>query len=296
MKPSKVFFSEFKLESEFFWNSQTQSKTRDGVLLKVQFENLIGYSCYNPWPELGDETLQEGLKKQSTNLFQQALYWANVDAKARAENQCLRNFIKPLKNHQLIQDLRGKAKSDFTVYKIKMGRDLKTEGEFLEKHFSGQKLRLDFNGKMSFQEFSQWWNQLSAKIKNQVDFLEDPFDPSMASSPLGLDNPLWAWDFHQVENPHTVIVKPTRDLCSKGQRQIFTHSFDHPIGVVISHYAASQVPGSEQETHGLFYQNIHCNDGSEKEFQYEKNQMLIPRTGTGFGFDELLKEFVWKAL
>ena len=111
---------------------------------------------------------------------------------------------------------------------------------------------------------------------------------------------MWAWDFYQakVSAAYTVVVKPTRSLKIQEQAQcrIFTHSFDHPIGVVASHYAASQNESASQEVHGLFYSGVRCSDNSEKEFTYEQNKMLIAKTGTGFGFDDLLKGLAWKRL
>ena len=301
----EIFFSEFKLESEMFWNNQTSSKFRDGVLLKFQFDkNLVGYSCYNPWPELGDETWQIGLqqfkKGQNNSLLAQACYWADVDARARAEKICLRETIKPLKNHFLVQELKKDLvlPKDFSFLKVKMGRHLGKETELL-KDFTNYCLRLDFNGKLSFQEFNAWWSSLPHSIKEVVDFIEDPFDPSTASE-KDLNNSLWAWDFHKdkISNPQTIVVKPTRSLKSYSNkpRRIFTHSFDHPLGVVISHYAASQELRSEQEIHGLLYRGVKSSDHSEKDFTYEQNKMMINKTGTGFGFDDLLEACDWTKL
>lgn len=312
MKLAKIFYSAFQLNSDAFWNNQSQTKTRDGVLLKVQFnENLFGYSCYNPWPELGDETWSEGLAKlnngSSTKLIEQAFYWAEVDAKARAEKICLREMIKPLKNHYLVRtqsiELDPKAHSAFKVLKIKMGRDLTSEESFLQnivKELPDKKLRLDFNGNLSFKEFYGWWSKISETIKSKIDFVEDPFNPETVNNEADLDNKLWAWDFFkdQVTNAQTVVIKPTRSLLStkENQRRVFTHSFDHPLGLVISHYAASQSANAEIETHGLFYQGVQCSDDSQKEFSYDDNVMLIANTGTGFGFDQLLKSLDWKSL
>lgn len=323
MNVAEIFFSEFTLTSEHFWNSQSQCKLRKGVLLKIQFDrNLVGYSCYNPWPELGDETYQEGLallkKGEMTHLLTQSFYWADVDAKARIENISLRDSIQPLKNHFLVQDIEQFIKDKnqeilkrFSVFKIKMGRDLKKEAsllsailnniaEFQARKVSDIKLRLDFNGKMSFEEFNLWYKSLPIEIKSQIDFIEDAFDPRTCVDLNELKNPLYAWDFYhsKIVDPKTVIVKPTRFLpkITQDQRRVFTHSFDHPIGIVISHFAASQSAEAYQEIHGLNFENVQCSDGSHQDFSFDQNKMIIKKSGSGFGFDELFKDTKWQAL
>lgn len=296
---AEVFFSEYQLKSNFFWNSRTGSNVRLGILFKIQFDkDLIGYSCYNPWPELGDETLEEGLVQlqngSATSLINQSFYWADVDAKARAEKINLREAIKPLRSHFLITDIEN-AKFDpqFSVFKIKMGRDLKNETELLQSYLSDKrKFRLDFNGSMNFPDFNDWWSDLPKEVKTQVDFVEDPFNPETVEDEKELSNPLWAWDFYhsQVPQASTVVVKPTRSLKTQMQtqehkrRRVFTHSFDHPIGRIACLYAASQTVDAEKEIHGLNYSGVECSDQSHKD---------LTKLGTGFGFDELLKATKW---
>lgn len=296
MKSSaEIFFSEYTLKSNSFWNSRTQSNTRLGVLIKIQFDkNLVGYSSYSPWPELGDETLEEGLvslqNASPTALMNQAFYWADVDAKARAEKINLRESIKPLKSHWLINNIeQAKFDPQFSIFKIKMGRDLESEAEFLQKNLAvSRKFRLDFNGSMNFSDFNYWWSALPQEIKSAVDFVEDPFNPETVDEENELSNPLWAWDFYQAKVPQasTVVVKPTRSLKTQEnvKRRVFTHSFDHPIGRVACLYAASQASGAEKEIHGLNYSGVECSDQSHKD---------LTKLGTGFGFDELLKGTKW---
>lgn len=300
MKPSaaEIFFSEYELRSNFFWNSRTQSNSRLGVLIKIQFsKDIVGYSSYSPWPELGDETLEEGLIQfqngSPTSLMNQAFYWADVDAKARAEKINLRAAIKPLKSHFLINDIHhAKFDPQFSTFKIKMGRDLAVETEFLQSNLvENRKFRLDFNGSMNFSDFIEWFSTLPQEIKDVVDFVEDPFNPETVEDEKELSNPLWAWDFYQNKVPgaSTVIVKPTRSLktLSNVKRRVFTHSFDHPIGRIACLYSASQAAYAEKEIHGLNYSGVECSDQSHKD---------LSKQGTGFGFDELLKKTKWTKL
>ena len=299
MKSSaEIFFSEYELRSNFFWNSRTQSNARSGVLIKIQFDkNLVGYSSYSPWPELGDETLEEGLvyfkNGSPTSLMNQAFYWADVDAKARAEKINLRSSIKALKSHCLMNDIdRAQFDPQFSIFKIKMGRNLERETEFLKANLlEGRKFRLDFNGSMSFEDFHGWWDSLPKEIKTATDFVEDPFSPETVEDEKELSNPLWAWDFYlgKVPQASTAIVKPTRSLRTQEnvKRRVFTHSFDHPIGRVACLYAASQAADAEKEIHGLNYSGVECSDGSHKD---------LTKSGTGFGFDELLKATKWNRL
>ena len=261
---------------------------------------LIGYSDFLPWPLYGEKNLRLQLEEIQKGIFSQRFLIARrqafLDAKARLEKRSLFFSLKVPASHFLIENLLEfqfpKNLYSFNIIKVKLQNFKRAEQLKILKELNlmlkNVKWRLDLNQSL----WRKWESSLSF-LKEKIDFIEDPQDPS--------DSALFAEDWSLRSSARIKIVKPSRDSLSclarrqaRWKRIVFTHSFDHPLGQVASTFWA-----------GLFYKSYPCffETGAFLNFQLEaiegyeiesKGANFISPKAFGFGFSKALKNENWQ--
>lgn len=292
---------------------ENKIKARQGALIKTEWAiGQVGYSDLHPWPEFGEPPLEHHLESlRSLNfspLVDRSMEFNYQDREFRiVKRNAFLGLIIP-RSHRLVFDfdmledehLQKWFKDGFTHVKVKMGRDLLSETQkFINlAHSTPMLWRVDFNGRVSESEFTQWWDELDPSIKPRIDFVEDP----LKSGELKSDGP-WANDWMAQERARIRIVKPAREHVvpvdlNLYERVVFTHSLDHIFGQACSAWAAAKYYmrfPKRLETCGLANSDFFAPDAFTQEWNCEGPRMK-PTPGTGFGFDKLLASLQWDRL
>lgn len=296
----KIRYSPYELKGTRF--------QRQGALLQVEFDHgLVGYADCHPWEELGDLSLKQQIKMllngQTTSLTYQSLYFAAIDAEARSQKKNLLEDLEIPLNHYLLPNAQDFTSVDkafaegFSFFKVKANDDdfLSVKGllRYLKKHQG--KLRIDFNNKLSFEQFQRWIPTLD-EYSSILDFVEDPFvyegsqwKTIKKNHQIGL-----AADFNPYYKnaAHVYILKPAVQTHHvKCDRIVVTSYLDHPLGQCCAAYIAGKLSLSEHcglLSHRIYESNPYSQCLSQKGPQF------TPTLGTGFGFDDLLKGQTWK--
>lgn len=282
-----------------------QASSREGALLRFEFaDGLVGYADCHPWQSFGDEPLNKQLtllqNNQLTLLTQRSLYFARLDAEARHQNVNLFRHLKIPQSHFLILDLKNchlesPLKQGYTCFKVKLGKDLNYEIEKLKDAFlEVNRVRLDFNMALNQIEFERFLEKISSHL-DKVDFIEDPFPfqhdswkQLQASYPINLASDLNCMEaLGHHESARVLIIKPaiqTVPVVSEKQRIVITSYLDHPFGQLCAAYCAAQTQG---EICGL-QSHLVYEPTSFSERLGNQGPFMLPPSGTGFGFDDLL--------
>lgn len=290
---------------------ETKLKPRQGALVKVQWTlGQEGYSDLHPWPEFGELPIEDHIHSLAelkfTPLVENSMEFNYRDGEYRSlKRNAFLGLILP-RSHRLVFDLEALeqsqlhdwSKQGFTHIKVKMGRNLKAETEALVHMAYSTSLlwRVDFNGRISEEEFLKWWKGLDASVKTRIDFVEDP----LGKGDLKISGP-WANDWKKQSRALIRIVKPARETdneFSQYTRVVFTHSLDHPIGQACSAWAASRYymrHPRKAEVCGLAATDFFIHDDFSKHWNCEGPRMT-PSEGMGFGFDELLHSLNWEKI
>ena len=303
---------------------------RSGSLLKMDFEDgTIGYADCHPWTELGDDPVQEQLRKlqggETTRVTERCLYFGRIDAMARANNKSVFENLQIPKSNWIIthpdmtseEEIKKAVREKFTYFKLKVGNDLDKELLFLQK-LAGWlspidfKLRLDFNLKLSESQFINFLKKLEP-LHEKIDYIEDPFtfDPARWAAIQKKHTIRLACDFRShlaLDHPEAaaiLVIKPAiqdeaifLESLRGNQHLGITSCLDHPLGQVSAAYVAALCYEKAPQRVGV------C--GLTSHYLYEPNAFsklltvtdtrLNAPPGTGFGFDSLLKDLPWKGL
>lgn len=313
----KIRHSFYELISKRPIQSKKTYTSRRGALLQVEFEDgSMGYADCHPWEEFGDLPLQTQLdllkNGRCTRLTARSIFFAKADAKARANRQNLLDSRKIPMSHYLIssldksclEEIKDAWNNGFTHFKIKMGRDLIFEEELIKeivRSWPQIKLRLDFNSKLTREQFILFLDRLPPTYFKAIDFIEDPFPFNYASwrhiqdtYPVKL-----AADEHYKEayaHPEAagvLIMKPavqTLKPIDTLQKLIMTSYLDHPLGQVSAAYMASFAC---EDPCGLLSHHVYqANPFAEMMSPQGLNQgpYLKAVSGYGWGFDDLLRK------
>jgi O-succinylbenzoate synthase len=326
----KIWQSNYQLYPKGSLNQRGLSKFRRGALLRVEFEpGLVGYSDLCPYSAFGDQPFENEIKNLAREILsplaKRSLYFARLDAEARAEKRSLYGADR-IANHYLIGDLlefdlgripllQGQR---YECFKIKIGSDLIMETEmlraFCEKISSGSKVRLDFNGRLGPERFSSWIDKNKEWLAQHLDYIEDPFlyEPSewaKASESSGVD---LAVDFPgknydpQARGAQIIVIKPAiqdenkviSDLGESGHRIVFTHYLDFPVGQMFAYVMAQRTLSSGERrviTCGLQHQDFYEGFSFQEEIKMD-GPFIVPPQGYGIGFDQALESQEWRAL
>jgi O-succinylbenzoate synthase len=317
-----IDYSYYTLESKNEESSSTIAPQHKGALLKIKFEDdLIGYADCHPWPEMGDKPVEDQLaelrQRRTTALMRCSLRFARLDAEARNRSQCLLDHKAVPSSHFLITDLLAWTpqaveqliQQGYTHVKIKLGKHLGQEIAHLLQLFcaSPLKLRLDFNEKLSADEFRAFLRAIE-KIKSSIEFIEDPtvFQPLQWKEfqenyeiALACDRQAAA-ALHWPESAQFLIVKPaieSIDVFEKALREkvIITSYLDHPLGQLAAAYIAAQTDPQRLKVHGLLSHYTYLPNIFSQGLAQQGPHFITP-SGVGFGYDEQLSQVDWKAL
>lgn len=268
-----------------------------GILLRFSFTlSEVGYADLHPWVEYGDEPLETQLEKllaaEITPLLNKCLWFAGHDAKARKRSRSLLTGLDLPTTHRLWTS--GPMDQDAKVLKLKLAI-----GDSIPRLPPAVRLRLDFNGKPSYREFSNWWSELSPSLQSQVEVIEDPYSTGEADS-----NPRFYSDW--VENPSWPgkVFKPARDFslplyrAHRYQHVLFTHALNHPVGQAAAIWEAARFykrypklkqAGGFAKLESPVFQSFNA-------VWSRQGDRLTPPPGFGFGFDEQLRDLSWERL
>lgn len=302
---------------------------RGGALIRAEFDDrATGFADLHPWTEFGHAALSahiESLRAGApTALAAIALENARADAGARRAGASLFDGLPAARSHALFTDwtsaprdaFRRCAEAGHTAAKLKVGRDPVREPDALNA-LAGLPLRwrLDFNAALGgADEAGEFLARLDPCIRANIEFLEDPcpYDPrewgqlaEREKIPLALD-----WQIPPTPPPwpgaRILVIKPAYQnalplalsAARAGMEIVVTHSMDHPLGRAAALWTAmrlNQRHGDLVRDGGLQGEGLYRADEFRGQFA-EAGPDIVPPSGAGFGFDEVLLALPWRRL
>lgn len=303
---------------------------RKGALLKIEWnENKIGYADLHPWPEFGDMELEEHLvqlrQMKLTHLVEQAIWLASVDAKGRQEKKNIYDIQPLLKNNGILMRVNPwtvelfdpLAKAGFSNVKVKVGLELEEEIEIMNRMALTHdlKIRMDFNGRLTWNSFEKYIIGLSPQAKRQIEYFEDPFPYDAAlwkearkTIPLAID-----WELKKIpisqEQPveaDVLVVKPTHEdvnarveQCQKWNKKMtITSHMGHPLGVMqcacVAQDLAKRFPNMMLDPGCMSFDVFETTEFSP--VLNLQGPYIRKVGGWGIGFDFVLKSQKWNLL
>ena len=313
----ELWFWKYELTARQPVNATTMRRKYQGVLLRID----DGFACLHPWPELGDPTLGKCLADlrgaRRWPIVRRALRCAQEDANARFIGDELLDEIDVPDSHATLpwhddRIVESAVEKGFAQLKMKVGRDLKRESDFLtgiSERFPQLRWRLDFNEVTTAGEARDFLLGLPGALRARLDFVEDPCPYSdEVWTQLGRETgTILAVDREaapQCAAAGVMVVKPAVDepwllaeaAAGRGQQVVVTSYMEHPLGQCFAAWEAAklnvQFPGlvgiCGLQTHQLF---TPC-DFSERLGRWSPH--FKSPGGTGLGFDERLERLPWK--
>lgn len=326
----KISYSPYILKPFQHLNAIANLGDRQGTLLKIEWpDGVVGYADLHPWPELGDQSWEDQLTElrqgKITPMVEQSIWMARKDGQFRKSGKSAFDAIPTIKNNYIVADataepewLADRLKAEgFETVKIKVGRDLKKEAEYISllgKDGAFQ-LRLDFNGIGTWQTYERFMASVNKVALQRVQYVEDPFPYDAQAwteakkfAPIAIDNQISKVDFKKLQGKpfDVVILKPAKmDVGRIVQSCVFhdlkitvTSYMDHPLGVAHALVIASEL----KKTHPQRLLDAGCM--TLKLFQMDAyaaemvtSGPFIKRAGgNGVGFDSLLAKEPWAQL
>lgn len=316
-----IWIWQYRLHSNGALNAVSGRASFDGILIRTG----EGFGCIQPWTELGDPPLHKCIEDlagpRRWPIVRRALRCAEFDAAAREADDSLFDEMEiPISHATLAKvdaaEIDRAIAAGFTIIKLKAGRDLAAEGEFLDAMAAAHpslRWRLDFNESLDAGKAAGFLLGRPAETRSRIDFVEDPCPYGNATWTdlrrktgvrLAVDReaaPLCA-------AAQTLVIKPALDepwllaeaAANRGQRVVVTSYMDHPLGQCFAAWEAARL-GLEIEfrgaldicglqTHHLFAKNAFS------EMLGDWSPVFQPPGGTGLGFNDLLDELPWKRL
>ena len=319
---NKISIHQYTLVSKGSLNAKSDRSEHRGALIRLDHEGVFGFGCIHPWPELGDEGLDESLamlaEGKHTVLSSRALQCAKADAAARGDGVSLfAGLVVPRSHATLMMDeasFQAAVDAGFSTVKVKVGRDLALEAQFIlqqAKRFPELMWRLDFNGSLNAEAVESLLAALGEEVCDKIDFLEDAFLPGITPwvDALGPYDVPMAVD-REVEDAcggyGVAVIKPAVNvpwpllerLDLEGKRAVITSYMDHPLGQSFAAWEAARALQSFPnvvDTCGLITHGLFVPDDFTLALG-EPSPYFSPASGTGLGFDELLQSLPWKPL
>ncbi len=245
----KIFYHRFSLRPLKKLNHLAGLSDRDGVFLRSESTDGIGYSEYFPHPELGDLNVEEFLdtfKDQMHETQMKALYfldpqWSQVKTG------------KIFYNHQLYRE--GERLECTTIkYKIKNDQDF-----FFQHCPEGIKnIRLDANGLFNANTWRDFELRIPKELYHLIEYIEDP---------LSLIN--WedvslpkAQDFIKGSPCQVKIYKPYREFYPEETKKvIFSGNMGHGLSNYQGYLELLQ-KGNLEDYHGIITPNLYENSAN----------------------------------
>jgi O-succinylbenzoate synthase len=315
-----LWYWHYRLKSRRGLNARSSRRDIEGVLLK---DAEGGHACLQPWPELGDPSLQKCLDDlagpRRWPLVRRALRCLEMDGAARSLQDPLFEDLEIPASHATLagcdeDEVFRAVQAGFTTAKLKCGTSPSSELAFLERMSTthpGLRWRLDFNETGDPDDLIARFAGMPAAITRRIDFLEDPCPFSETKwrelflktrVPLAVDREAAP----HLAGAQVMVVKPAVDepwllaeaAQGNGQQVVVTSYMDHPLGQVFAAWEAGrlalQFPGlvglCGLQTHHLFEPDAF----TEALGPWTPDFHAPP--GTGLGFDELLGKLPWKRL
>jgi O-succinylbenzoate synthase len=281
-------------------NARSARRILEGFLIRVDG----GYGGVQPWPELGDASLEEQWQALraggSTPLLERAHYCAAVDGAARREGRSLFEGMAVPRSHATVTgpaDFVALRAEGFERVKLKGARDWQPVLRQMEEAVAaGLRLSIDFNGVLDEAVFGAFAKAASA-LRAWVDFVEDPvpYDPVVwvrlrqaTGWCLALDRaPSGKGGGYDLR-----VLKPALDgMATRPGPVVITSYMDHPLGQAFAAWEAARyagvVAGAGLLTHRLFEADAFQHNLSARGPEW------IGPGGTGLGFDDLLAALPW---
>jgi O-succinylbenzoate synthase len=291
-------------------NRLSQRVKFEGALIKVDG----GFGCIHPWPELGDDPLDQQLlalaNGSRTLLTARTLRCCRLDSQARAAKKSLFDGLTIPRSHYSLPPGSLSVPPGFSRVKFKASSSAEAV-ERIQGLPSHLRVRVDFNQGLSPAELTEFWIALG-ESRDRIEFIEDPVR-LVDSIWNQVITPLWsviAID-RNIGNvgggPAFRIVKPAVDDLAEqeplaemfDQRLVFTSYMDHPVGQLFAAFEAasslkrnpSRVVECGLVTHHLFDEA----DAFVSALGPPVPELEIP-SGYGLGFDDLLNNLPWTLL
>lgn len=306
-------------------NARATKASRVGALLRVG----DGFADLHPWPELGDVPLDEQLtllaSGTTTPSTEASLHLAKADGEARAAKRSLFQGLSIPKSHHLQLttaseiDIRELARQGFERVKVKAGKDLDSErawitevlSEIDETHVT-VKIRIDFNASVTLSQLEHFLSFIPMSLRRHIDFVEDPlpYDPDTWQELRDAHGVRLAADFEKPSDGFrgidTLVIKPARENVAAQLamaevhrlRVVVTSSLDHPVGQMGAAFVAARIQRDHPallDDCGLLSHQIYQPNAFSDRIGSEGSR-LIPPSGNGIGFDDLLAALPWERL
>lgn len=292
-------------------NALTERREVHGALIRAG----QGFGCINPWPELGDESLSQELRRLKEGLpgklGRRALQCAALDGDARRHRVSLYAGLEMPVCHGHLSGDNWDDVADFSVVKVKVdgSRMLKLREVLNQASQRFQRVRLDFNGTGNARLLISWWKSLRTQDREAVDYIEDPcpFDlhdwseMEQEGLPLALDrsskNGKFGYDVAvlkpSVEDIDLILSKERGD-----RRLVVTSYMDHALGQMYAAFECARMRQFDPRAdmfHGLATHTLFEGDPFFDQLSLSDGR-LSAIEGTGLGFDDLLEGLPWKEL
>lgn len=314
-----VYIWRYRLKPRGPMNALANKRPVEGVLIRIN----DGYACIQPWPELGDPTLEKCLTDlagpRRWPVVRRAVRCAEYDAVARRFDHSLFEEMEVPQSHATLAaadaaQFAAALEAGFGSIKLKGGRDLAREARFLDDmtaEFPQVKWRVDFNETLEPATAARFLLERPPAVRAAIDFIEDPCPYADAA---------WRRLFRETRvnlavdreaaplsvAAQVMVVKPAMDepfllgeaALRNQQRVVFTSYMDHPVGQTFAAWEAArmelQLPGLTGlcglQTHHLFEPDVFT------EALGPWSPVFHVPEGLGLGFDELLESLPWKRL
>lgn len=310
MNNEPIHFHRYTLRSRAPLNAKSARTEFEGALIRAGG----GFGCVHPWPELGDEPLDQQLlalaEGKTTALTARSLRCCQFDSMARQRGQSLFEGLEIPPSHYSMPADDSSIPPDFSTVKIKGGGVDETVAR-IQNLPGNLSVRVDFNESLSIAEFIEFWESLGPD-QDRIEFIEDPakFDDSIWAV---LDEALrcrLAVD-RAVETvgagPGFRVVKPAIDDPARqeslaglfNQQLVFTSYMDHPIGQVYAAFEAANSFKRNPESLadcGLVTQHLFDDSDPFVATLGPPKPVLDIPSGSGLGFDGLLESLTWNRL
>ncbi len=245
-----MWISKYSLQAKDPLNSASKNRQRLGFFIKDSdfvakddlIQNLLQYSDFIHWPELGDPELKKlkpFLMDSSQNELKFKFALTQKDLVPVKSNAIVNHF-----SSLLGEELEKFSEAGFEVIKFKMGFDFEKEfKELMRMNLSGFLLRVDLNCKFNFKESKEILEMLK-KIPN-LEYAEDPspyhdyyWSELQKIAPLALDNLAASAETKPPKHFQYRIVKPMRELSVEElvkmtydkKKIVLTNMMDNAVG------------------------------------------------------------------
>jgi o-succinylbenzoate synthase len=298
--------SRYVLHSATALNSRSARREHEGFLIRLHG----GFGCVHPWPELGDQSVEDQLnilrQGGTTPLLDSAIRCAQEDGNARREHRSL--FIDPIpESHWFYlqgDDPMTALAAGFREVKMKLGDDLAgVLSEAIRWAEAGFRLRFDANESLSQKTFFEFWEDLR-DVRANVDFVEDPTPWELenwrilheAGVPLAVDH----YVAERWKSGEIAVLKPANSSWTPpdGTRVVVTSTMDHALGQAWAALSAARLRAAGRHTVlscGLLTHRCFQADPFFDQIRTEGPRLLAP-SGTGLGFNDVLDSLPWTPL